>query len=66
MKRSIIIALALALALGTAAIAEVADTAEDVEITVQLEYHSVRGEGGRQRDEEGCEAGLCAERWIGV
>lgn len=37
MKRSIIIALALALALGTAAIAEVADTTEDVEITAPVE-----------------------------
>ena len=37
MKRSLIIGLALALALGTAAIAEVADTTEDVEITAPVE-----------------------------
>ena len=37
MKRSIIIALALALARGTTAIAEVADTTENVEITAPVE-----------------------------
>lgn len=37
MKRSIIIALALALTIGTAAIAEVADTTENLEITAPVE-----------------------------